>query len=127
MFRDDGHPRVSGIRIKPKYLSRAALRVKRDATLAPHMKNVFFSLTFASRAHGSQLLSCTAVPVSLSAGTLLVFVVSPTPPTPTSIVQHSGSSQLCFHFRQRVEKEEGGGGRWKTENTVRSTGLCPGS
>lgn len=44
----------------------------------------------------------------------------PTPPTPTSVVQHSGSSQLCFHFRQRVEKEEEEeGGRWKTENTVR--------
>lgn len=43
----------------------------------------------------------------------------PTPPTPTSIVQHSGSGQLCFHFRQRVEKEEEEGGRWKTENTVR--------
>lgn len=120
MFRDDGHPRVSGIRIKPKYLSRAVSRVKRDATLAPHMKKRIFSSTFASRAHGSQFLSCAAVPVSLSAGTLLVFVVSPIPSTPTSLVQHSGSSQLCFHFRQRLEKEEeGGGGRWKTENTVR--------
>lgn len=120
MFWDDGHPRVSGIRIKPKYLSRAVLRAKRDATLAPHMK----------KKNSARLLlpvlivvSCYRALQSHSPSLLGRYWSLWSPPPRQLPPYHRPAFWLqsaVFPFQPGGEKEEeDGGGRWETENTVR--------